>query len=76
MLVKSFVSNIIIDTIINNYTIWISIHRVKLFEVGCLHQYTVTALYRVDRMKSCSKFLRILVSTVYFTERNWVFKFL
>ena len=49
MLVKSFVSNIIIDAIINNYTIWISIHRVKLFEVGCLHQYTVTALYRLDR---------------------------
>ena len=49
MLVKSFVSNIIIDAIINNYTIWISIHRVKLFEVGCLHQYTVTTLYRLDR---------------------------
>ena len=25
-------------------------------------------------IKSCSKFLRILVTTVYFTDRNWIFK--
>ena len=31
------------------HTIWISVHSTKLFEVGCLHQHTVTALYRLDR---------------------------
>ena len=49
MLVKSFVNNIIIDLSynLNKYAqykpVW------KLFEVGCLHQHTVIALYRLDR---------------------------
>ena len=45
MYVESFVSNIIIDLSysLNKYA------SIKLFEVGCLHQYTVTALNRLDR---------------------------
>ena len=54
MLFESFVNNIIIDLSynFNNYAqyklVW------KLFEVGCLHQHTVT--------------------TMYFTDRNWISK--
>ena len=49
MLFESFVNNIIIDLSynLNKYTpyklVW------KLFEVGCVHQHTVIALYRLDR---------------------------
>ena len=43
----------------------------KLSEVGFLHQLTVIALYHWIRMESCSKFLRILVATVHFTDQNW-----
>ena len=51
MLFESFVNNTIIDLSynLNKYTqyklVW------KLFEVGCLHQYTVITLYRWDRNK-------------------------
>ena len=47
----------------------------KLFEVGCLHQYTVTAFIAWIGVKSCSKFLRILVTTVHFTDRRRISKF-
>ena len=49
MLLKSFVSNIIIDLSynLNKYTQYK--HEWKLFEVGCLHQHTVIAFYRLDR---------------------------
>ena len=49
MLVKSFLSNIIIDLsyILNKYIQ--HKHVRKLFEMGCLHQHTVITLYRLDR---------------------------
>ena len=47
--------------------------------MACLHQHTIIALYRLDTpciawigMKGCSKFLRILVTTVHFMDRNWI----
>ena len=43
ILAKSFVSNIIIDLSYN-----LCKHVRKLFEVGCLHQHTVIALYCLD----------------------------
>ena len=51
MLFESFVNNTIIDLSYNlnkhpQYKfVW------KLFEVGCLHQHSVIALYRLDRNK-------------------------
>ena len=76
MLFESFVNNTIIDLSynLNKYTqyklAW------KLFEVGCLHQHTAIALPCIAwiGIKSCSKFLRILVAAVYFTDRNWISK--
>ena len=31
------------------------IHNMKLLEVDCLHQYTVTSLYRLDRNKKFAR---------------------
>ena len=71
MLIKSFVDNIIID-VSNNFSKYIQYEHVwKLFEVGYLHQNTVMALYRLDTNEN---FLRILVTTVYFKDRNWISK--
>ena len=71
MLIKSFVDNVIID-VPNNFSKYIQYKHVwKLFEVGYLHQNTVMALYRLDTNE---KFLRILVTTVYFKDRNWISK--
>ena len=48
MLVKSFVSNIIID-LSYNLKEYIQYKQVwKLFQVGCLNQHTAVALYRLD----------------------------
>ena len=58
MLAKSFVSDIIIDLSynFNKYTQYK--HFWKLFEVGCLHQHTVIALYREDRIEKLLKILQ------------------
>ena len=75
ILVKSFVSNIIIDLSYNLSKYIQYKHVWKLFEVGCLHQLTAIALHRlVIGIEICSKFLRILVTTVYFKDRNWFSK--
>ena len=51
------------------YSIWI------LFEVGFLHQHTVLALlYRLGRNGKLLKCLRILITVVYFKDRNWIYK--
>ena len=51
------------------YSIWI------LFEVGFLHQHTVLALlYRLGRNGKLLKCLRILITVVYFKDRNWICK--
>ena len=49
-------------------------HIGKLFEVGCLHQHTVIALYCLDRNRKVLEFLRILRTTVYFKDRDWIYK--
>ena len=75
MLVKSFVSNIIIDLSYNlsNYIQYK--HVWKLFEVGCLHQHPVmeslSAFYHLDRNGKLLTFLRILIITMYFKHQNW-----
>ena len=74
MLVKLFFSNIIID-LFYNFNKYIQYKHVwKLFKVSCLHQHTVIAFIARIGMKSCSKFLRNLVTTLHFTDRNWISK--
>ena len=46
----------------------------KTFEVVCLHQHSALSSIAWMGMKSCSKFLRILVNAGYFTDRNWISK--
>ena len=46
----------------------------KLFEVVCLHWHTVIALYRLDRNGKLLILLRILITAVYFKDRNWISK--
>ena len=41
-----------------------------LFEVVCLQSACITWM----RMKNCLKFLRILVTVVHYTDRNWISK--
>ena len=61
------------------HTFWvgISVSSVwKLFELGCLHQHTVTdlSLYRLNRTGTLVKFLRILMTVVYFKDWQWISK--
>ena len=70
MLVKSFASNIIIDISYNLSKHTQYKHVWNIFEVICLHQHTVITFYRLDGNNSGWKFLRILVTNVYFTDRN------
>ena len=49
ILVKTFVSNKIIDLPYNLSKYIQYKHVKKLFEVGCLHQHTVISLYRLNR---------------------------
>ena len=42
----------------------------KLFQVFGLHQHTVIVLYRLDRNEKLLEILRILLTTVYFMDRN------
>ena len=37
-------------------------------------QHIVIALYRLDRNRKLLKFLRILITTVYFKDRDWISK--
>ena len=76
MQVKLFTSIKVIDSLynLNNYIQYK--HVWKLFEVGYLHHHTVTVTRCAPwvGMKNCSKFLRNLVTTVHFTDRNWISK--
>ena len=38
--------------------------------MGCLHQHTVIVLYRSDRNEKLLEILRILITTVHFTDQN------
>ena len=64
ILVESLVSNLVID--LSKYK-----HAWKMFELGCLHQLTVIALYRLDRRKLLN-FVRIPITVVYFKDRKWI----
>ena len=55
MLVKLFVSNIIIEFLYNLNKYIQYKHVLKLFEVECLHQHTVIALYRLDRNENAAR---------------------
>ena len=76
ILVKSFVSNIIIDLSYNLSKYIQYKHVWKLFEVDCLHQYTVAnrliTSYRLNG--KLLKFLRILITAVYFKDLKWISK--
>ena len=72
MLVKSFCSNIIIHLSYNLKKYIRYEHVWKLFQVGCVHQHTVIAVYRLDRNEKLPEILRILVTTVHFRDRNWI----
>ena len=78
ILVKSFVSNIIIDLSYNLSEYIQYKHVWKLFEVVCFHQHPViTALYRLNHVNTNGKllkFLRILMTTVSFKNQKWIFK--
>ena len=66
-LVKLFVNNIII-VLSYNLNKYIQYKHVwKLFEVGCLHQHTIVALYRLDRNEK-------LLEIMHYTDRNWISK--
>ena len=73
MLIKIFFSNRIIDILynLNKYVSAYSTKYVqKLFEVVYFYLFTALACITWRRMKSWSKFLRILLTVVYFTDRN------
>ena len=74
ILTKTSVSNIINDLSYNLNKYILYKHVWKLFEVGRLHQHTVTALYRLNRNRKLLKFLRILITAVYFKDRKWISK--
>ena len=74
ILTKTSVSNIINDLSYNLNKYIFYKHVWKLFEVGRLHQHTVTALYRLNRNRKLLKFLRILITAVYFKDRKWISK--
>ena len=73
-LVKSFVSNKIIDLSYNLSKYIKYKHVWKLFKVGCLHQYIIIALYCLDKNGKLLKLLRILITTMYFKDQNWISK--
>ena len=78
MSVKLFVRNMMtnISYNLNKYIHYKGVY--KLFEVVYLSLHIIIALYLMDRkmeismtgMKSCSTFVRILVTAVHFTDRN------
>ena len=70
MLVKLFVSNILIDLSCNLNKYIQYKHTRKLFEVGCLHQQTVIALYRLGWNAKLLKIFLNLVTTLNLTDRN------
>ena len=74
ILVKSFVSNIMIDLSYNLCKYIQYKHVWKVFEAGCLHQRNLIACYRLGRNGMLLKFLRILITTAYFKDRGWISK--
>ena len=72
--VTCYISVIGISYNLSKYTLYK--HNEKLFALvcfSCLHLHTVIVLHHLVR-KGCSKFLRILVTAVQFTDRNWISK--
>ena len=67
ILVKSFVSNIIIDLLYNLSNYMQYKHDWKLFEVGSLNQHIVIAFCHLVRDRK-------LIATAYFKNLNWIYK--
>ena len=59
-------------------TIWVSIYSFKYFKTVWSGLFTSTLFspysYRLDRNGMLLRFLRILVTVMYFKDRNWVSK--
>ena len=75
ILVKSFVSNIMIDLSYNLCKYIQYKHVWKLFEAGCLHQRNLIACYRLGGNGMLLKFLRILITAACFKDRAESLKF-
>ena len=74
MLVKSFASKVITDTSYNFNKYIQYKHVLNVFEVLCFHLHTSSPCIDWMRMKSCSRFLRILVTITHVTKRKWIYK--
>ena len=74
MLVKSVVSNIIINESynLNKYTEYE--HFWKLFEVGCSHLHSVITLYRLDRNEKLLEIFAYPINNRAFNGWNWISK--
>ena len=59
-------------------TIWVSIYSFKCFKTVWSGLFTSTLFspcsYRLDRNGMLLKFLRILITVMYFKDRNWISK--
>ena len=75
ILVKSFVSNIMIDLSYNLCKYIQYKHVWKVFEAGCLHQRNLIACYRLGGNGMLLKFLRILITAACFKDRAESLKF-
>ena len=61
------------------HTIWVSIYSLKCFKTVWNGLFTSTHCSRLVaiawiRMEGCSNFYRILITVVYFKDRNWISK--
>ena len=60
------------------HTIWVSIYSFKCFKTVWSGLFTSTLFspcsYRLDRNGMLLKFLRILITVMYFKDRNWISK--
>ena len=60
------------------HTIWVSIHSFKCFKTVWSGLFTSTLFsscsYRLDRNGMLLKFLRTLITVMYFKDRNWISK--
>ena len=59
-------------------TVWVSIYSFKCFKTVWSGLFTSTLFspcsYRLDRNGMLLKFLRILITVMYFKDRNWISK--
>ena len=60
------------------HTIWVSIYSLKCFKTVWSGLFTSTLFlpcsYRLDKNGTLLKFLRILITVMYFKDRNWISK--